>query len=193
MANEAKVVIGLPLADSAVMKAKTAHSIGCAIIRSGGVVTDFILKISCDIVANRTSLVKDAIERGATHILFVDYDMQFPSDTITKLLARDKDIIGVEYNKREFPLKKVLEPLNPKDVSKTEPYKVQYVGTGLLLIKLSVFEELKDQVWFSFGRDANGKTVVGEDVWFCGTARDAGFDVWVDPSVPVKHLGEFGF
>ncbi len=191
MAKEQKhrVVIGMPIADSVAMKARTAHSVACAILKSNGAITDFIMKISCDVVANRTQLVKEAIATGATHLLFVDADMQFPSDTVTKLLAHDKDIVGVEYNKRKFPLEPVLEYQNKSNVL----YRTNVVGTGLLLIRLSIFADMQDEAWFSFGRDREGNTVIGEDVWFANVANDHGFEVWIDPEIRVFHLGEFGF
>ena len=179
----------MPIADSVAMKARTAHSVGCAIIRSGGLIVDFILKISCDVVANRTALVKEAIAAGATHLLFVDADMQFPSDAVTKLLAADKDIVGVEYNKRKFPAEPIFEYQNKSGVL----YKTNVAGTGLMLIKLSIFEKLTQDPWFTFGRNAQGETVVGEDVWFCNVAQDAGFEVWIDPTIKTYHLGEYGY
>jgi len=186
--KEKKVIIAVPCSDSASMKARTAHSIGCIIITSGSKVIDFLLRISCDVVSSRTWLVNEAIKRGATHILFVDSDMILPDDSLDKLLAHDKDIVGAEYNKREFPLKGVYEPLEEK---KTDAlYKAKHVGTGLLLIKLDVFYDLKGP-WFNFGRDSQGALALGEDVWFCNTARDAGFDVWIDPTIKVLHAGEY--
>ena len=103
MASKTKVIIALPCTDSAVMRAHTAHSIGCAIIGSEGVVIDFLLRLSCDIVSSRTWLVNEAIKKGATHILFIDSDMLFPENTLRQLLSHKKEIVGVEYNKREFP------------------------------------------------------------------------------------------
>ena len=184
-----KVVIGMAIAESGAMKARTAHSVACAILRSEGVISDFIMKISCDVVANRTQLVKEAILAGGTHLLFVDSDMQFPSDAVTKLLKADKDIVGVEYNKRIMP----PTPIFNYENKQATLYQTNVVGTGLMLIKLSIFEKMKDEVWFTFGRNKNGDTVVGEDVWFCNTARDAGFEVWCDPTIKVYHLGEYGF
>lgn len=186
--NKAKVVIGMPVSDSVAMKAKTALAIGQTILKSK-VVVDYILKISCDIVANRTALVKDALAQGATHLLFVDSDMLFPPDALEKMLSHDKDIVGVEYNKRQFPLEPVFVQPNKQDTL----YKSQVVGTGLMLIKLSIFKKMVNDPWFSFGRNAQGETTLGEDVWFCRTAGDAGFEVWVDPTIKVFHLGEFGY
>src|SRR3990167_9013525 len=101
---QTKIFIGVPVSDSAAMNAYTAHSIGAAIIGAGGLVSDFILRQSCDIVSNRTYLVNAALKTDATHILFIDCDMTFPHDIIQTLLAHNKEIVGVEYNKRKFPL-----------------------------------------------------------------------------------------
>jgi hypothetical protein len=194
--KEIKVVVGVPCADSASMKAQTAHTIGCTILRSEGLVIDFLLRMSCDIVSNRTWLVNEAIKRGATHLLFVDCDMMFGPEALKKLLAHGKEIVGVEYNKREFPLKGVYEPLESKADTL---YKAKFAGMGLMLIDLSIFPKIgkpsemhpRGNPWFSFGRDSQGALVLGEDAWFSNVARDAGIDTWIDPTIKVAHIGEY--
>lgn len=192
--NEIKVIIGVPVADTDAMRALTAQSIGGCIIGAGGLVIDMILRRSCDIASNRTWLVNEAIKNGGTHILFVDSDMIFPDDIIKRLLAHKKEIIGVKYKKREFPVKWLYEPIGEE--SETEIFKAKHTGAGLMLIDLSIFKSkfkpLKG-AWFNFGRDSQGALVLGEDVWFCNTARDAGYDVWVDGSIKVGHIGEYIF
>ena len=190
--NKAKVLIGLPASE--MMKAKTAHAIGCLIVENPDLILDFLLIQSCDIASSRMWLAHQAVEKGATHLLFIDSDMLFPPSVLKTLLSRDKDIIGVEYNKRQFPLQTVTAYFPDEPKSETEPFKVGVAGTGVLLIKTDVFKNPDiDKNWFSFGRNAEGKNVIGEDGWFCNTARDAGYDIWVDPTVKVLHLGEYGF
>lgn len=195
-----KVIIGVPVSDTDAMRALTAQAIGGAIIgahKAGIDVEDMVLRRSCDIVSNRTWLVRYALEANATHLLFVDSDMLFPSDTIPRLLAHKKEIIGVKYKKREFPIKWLYEGLG--DESETDLFRVKHVGTGLMLIDLSIFENLgkpknegeRPTAWFSFGRDSQGALAMGEDVWFCNVARDAGYDVWVDPTLQIGHIGEY--
>ena len=183
-----KVVIAVPCADAAFMKARTAASISHVIIESKGKVIDMLLRISCDIVSSRTWLVLEAIRNGATHILFVDSDMLFGADTLDRLLAHGKEIVGVQYNKREFPLVGVYAPLG--ETSEDDLYKASHVGTGLLLIDLSVFAKFTGP-FFNFGRDSQGSLAIGEDVWFCKTEQDAGYDVWIDPSITTGHCGEY--
>lgn len=190
--KEIRVVVGMPATET--MKAKTAHAIGAMILHSADKIIDFLLIQSCDISSSRTWLAKQAVEKGATHLLFIDSDMLFPSDVLDQLLAREKDIVGVEYHKRKFPLETVTVYMPGQEKSETEPFKVGIAGTGVMLINTDVFKNpTLDKNWFSFGRDAEGKTVIGEDGWFCNTARASGYDVWVDPVVKVLHLGEFGF
>lgn len=181
------------------MDAKTAHAIGSAIIKSEGKVVDFIIHQSCDIVSARTTLVKEALKKDLTHILFIDSDMYFPADIINTLISREKDIIGVEYHKRKFPLETIGVPMIER--ATTIPYIAKYAGTGFLLIHLDVFRDEKlgaptehspnGNPWFNFGRDSQGTHVMGEDVWFCNVARDAGYDIWIDPTIMVKHVGEY--
>lgn len=185
-----KIIIGVPVADNDAMRALTAQAISGAIIGADGLVVDMVLRRSCDIVSNRTWLVRYAIEQGATHLLFVDADMLFPADLIPKLLAHKKEIVGVKYKKREFPVKWLYQTLENEPESETEIFKVAHTGTGVLLIDLSVFEKLQGP-WFNFGRDSQGALVMGEDVWFCNSARDAGYDVWIDPTINIGHIGEY--
>lgn len=186
--DKIKVIIGVPVSDTDAMRALTAQAISGAIIGAKEYVIDMVLRRSCDIVSNRTWLVQNAIKAGATHILFVDSDMLFPYDIIPKLLAHKKEVVGVEYNKREFPLKRLCEPLNERTEDKI--YKAKYTGTGVLLVDLSVFKKMGSP-WFNFGRGKEGQLVMGEDIWFCNTAREAGYDIWVDPTLQVKHIGEY--
>lgn len=190
--NQTKVLIGLPALE--MMKTKTAHALGCLLLESPELILDFLVIQSCDIASNRMWLAKQAVEKGATHLLFIDSDMLFPPTALKTLLSRDKDIIGVEYHKRQFPLQTVTA-YDPKvEKSETEPFRVGVAGTGLMLIKTAVFKNPKmNKNWFSFGRNAEGKNVIGEDGWFCNTAKEAGYNVWVDPTIKVLHLGEYGY
>ena len=199
-------MLAVPCQDT--IKARTAfslvHNVNALLTDSYAdeVEIDFVLRIGCDIIGSRVWLVRNAIKSGATHILFVDHDMYFPPDTLKKLIEADKDIIGAAYNFRQFPLKSTAIPLGTEPTDgeykvdpatlPTEPFKATTLGTGLLLIKLSVFEKIAEP-WFLFGRNKEGELVQGEDTYFCVRAREAGFDVWAHPSLGVKHAGEYLF
>lgn len=192
--NKAKVYIGIPCQDT--IKAKTAFSLVHA-VRNVDFEYDFIMRLGCDIIGSRAWLARQAVKNGSTHLLFVDSDMFFPPikekgrfvSPITRLLEQDKDIIGASYNFRSLPEKSTAFPL-AESPDKSRPYKCHAVGTGFLLIKTSVFEKVEEP-WFQFGRNAEGEMVRGEDVHFCQKAIEAGYEVWADPTIGVKHLGEY--
>lgn len=189
--TETKIIIGMACQD--IMHSSTAHSIGCAIIGDPTII-DFLVYKGCDIVSARTWLVREALKKDATHLLFVDHDMLFPYDAIKRLVAHKKDIVSVEYHKRKFPLEKVTKPV--AEESTTELYEGKVLGTGFMLIDLSIFrnkEKPMGEPWFNFGRDSQGQLALGEDAWFVNTARDAGYESWVDPTIKVRHLGEYAF
>lgn len=191
-----------------IVRARTAHAIGCAIMASKGLVVDFLLKQSCELASARTWLVQQAIKNGGTHLLFWDSDI-VPVNTkvgedfniIEKLLSHNKPIVGVQYNKRTFPLEPVYKSHHKEwqdKVSETELFEAQFAATGLLLIDLSIFEKEwvdpqtgRKTPWFSFGRDSQGALTLGEDAWFCNSARDNGFSTFIDPTIKVLHCGEY--
>src|SRR3990167_1292085 len=142
--KDIKVMIAL--ASQSTVLARTAFSLVHA-VRHVPFDVDMVLRMGCDIVGSRTWLVKEAIKRGMTHILFVDHDMYFPPgktedgrmiSPIHCLLEHDKDIIGAPYNFRQLPLKSTARALEER-ADLTKPYKVKDMGTGFLLIKTSVF------------------------------------------------------
>ncbi len=187
--KKARVMIAVPCTNF--MDAKTAHSIGGAIIKGEGMVVDFIIRQSCEISSARSWLIQEALQKQLTHILFVDSDMYLPSDIIPRLVKREKDIIGVEYPKRKFPIETIGAPLTERTEDK--PYEAGYAGTGCMLIDLSIFknpEKPFPQPWFSFAT-RGGELIMGEDVFFCNMARQAGYEVWIDPTIKVGHVGEF--
>src|SRR5438552_171539 len=55
---------------------------------------------SADIVTARNVLASALLTQGATHILFVDSDMQFDPSTVAKMIKADEPIIGCVYPRR---------------------------------------------------------------------------------------------
>lgn len=186
MANKPRIFIGLTC--QRFVFARTVFSLMGA-LKSADYEFMFSTEMCCDIAAGRNRLAKLAKEAKATHLLFVDYDMYFPPEAISKLLKEDKDIIGAAYNKRAEPISSTAVPIE-EPAPNDKLYKCQTIGAGLMLIKMSVFDTLKSP-WFLFGYDEDGSMRYGEDTYFCQHAiNKAGLDVWADPTIGVKHIGE---
>lgn len=141
----------------------------------------------------RERLVKKAIELGCTHLLFVDSDMVFDKDELQRLVEANKDVVGANYNRRKLPLENtasISEQVIEDKPENDDVLKADYVGTGFMLIKLSIFDFLPEP-WFFFESNGDGDLVQGEDYWFCQLARKHNFEVWCDLSANVGHVGDY--
>ncbi len=184
-----RICIGIP--SNGTVKTRTLFAITRMLNRSP-LKFEVLTHDSCYIHVNREALVKRAIEGGFSHILFIDSDMFFDTGSAEQLLNRDKDIIGADYNYRELPLRGTLKELEGEEEPINGLKKCAGIATGFLMIKTSVFKKLKHP-WFFYEMDENGLTVQGDDIWFCNRAREAGFDIWCDTTVNIKHIGEYLF
>lgn len=171
---------------------KTAGIAGCGLhffMPSGGMVDQA-----------RNEAAKEALSVGASHLLFIDSDMIFPEDGILTLASRDKLIIGANYNLRRLPLMSTVK-MSDENGEMTQvvgeqipkyPFKCYAVGTGFMLIRTEVFRILEgDKPWFFYESKEDG--TIGEDVNFCKKARAKGIDIWCDPTIEVKHIGDYAY
>jgi len=147
---------------------------------------------------SRNKIVEEAIKEGSTHLMFIDHDQTFPETGISTLLSRNKDIIGGCYNMRGLPLRTtVMVPINenesrllsPNEVPK-EPFRCSVVPAGFMLIKMEALKKMEPP-YFSF--DPLDNRLVGEDVYFCRKANKLGIEVWCDPTIPIKHIGDYAY
>ena len=122
------------------------------------------------IADQRTKLIEMSLKQGATHILFLDSDMRFPSNLVEKLARHDKDIIACNYATRRLPVKTVAF----KDFStlsyiysidKTGLEECDAVGMGAMLIKADVFRKLA-YPWFQIHYLPTARMWAGEDMFF---------------------------
>lgn len=134
----------------------------------------------------REELAQKSLDLGCTHLLFIDSDMFFEKDAIIKLIKRNKDIIGVNYNRRKINGgSTVSNPIKKNGLSKCEA-----VATGFMLIKTDVFRAMEHQ-WFFWESDKQGKILTGEDYWFCRKAKEMGYNIYVDFTLDIKHIGDY--
>jgi cellulose synthase/poly-beta-1,6-N-acetylglucosamine synthase-like glycosyltransferase len=152
----------------------------------------------------RNSLVRTAVEEKCDYILFIDADMRFPKTTLERLLAHKKDIIGVNATTRMMPPKPTARNIQINEdgsVDWLEIFsnkekgigKVDAIGCGVMLIKTSCLKNIP-QPYFYFEQLLKGK-LLGEDIYFCIKAKDAGIDTWVDHdlSMEIGHVGSYTY
>lgn len=145
----------------------------------------------------RHRLVMEAMKLRAQAILFVDSDMVFSYDSLSRLVDADKDIIGVQAVMRAEPHASNCYDFDDKPVLYSDEIKkIKYIGTGLILVKTHVFEKIGLPYFKSTYNKDNGRWQ-GEDLNFCDRAREAGFDIWNHGplSKKLEHIGskKYGF
>lgn len=193
------IAVAMPMADDEI-RFKTMISVIGLIFRTRHRLHPFGIR-GYDTPDNRIRLVRQAQEFGCDKLLFVDSDMEFEEDALNKLLVHEKPIVGANYFTRDpnnyHATAKLMGTDGPTGETTsgavpTEPFEAFAVGTGLCLIDMAVFHTLP-QPWFKTVHDEDGRMVYSDDTWFCKQARAHGFPVWCDPTIHVKHLGEFGY
>lgn len=189
--KNALIFIGVPCLDT--IKTETTTS-----LMNMAAVCKYPAKLnvhkSCYVHVARNAIVKEALENGASHVMFIDSDMQFPGDSINTLMDHDKDIVGGLYFRRQPPhWPTVMRIEDKKMMVVTNPpadklFQVDVAATGFLLIKTEVFKKIEPP-YFYFNQ-FHGK-YVGEDTYFCVKARKNNIKIWIDPTIPLGHVGEY--
>ncbi len=150
----------------------------------------------------RTKLVQKAQEIGATHIFFVDSDMQFPAWTLHRMLEQKKEVLACNCVTKSLPTVPTAR-FNDGTVSGTPVRHFDYdgtvdcipvwrVGTGVMLIEMGVFEKIGHPY---FPITQVGSEIVGEDWGFCQRCEDAGIEIYVDlvMSPYIGHIGRLEY
>jgi GT2 family glycosyltransferase len=157
------------------------------------------------IAENRNYCVIQAQRNNSDYLLFIDDDMVFPKDTLEKLMSHKVGVVGVNSYSRCLPPASTVGLMDAKGQYMhpdkhtawqmqipTEPFICYFVGAGVMLINMKVFDDIKAP-YFAFTTDKKGQVVNGEDGTFCDKARKVGFDIWCDPTIKIGHLGEFEY
>ena len=186
----------------------------------------------------RNLLAQHFLKSNATHLMFIDADIRFNPEQIFPMLEADKDIICGIYPKKEInwtTVKMAMDANVPNDQLKfhtgafvvnlvdyqtevtvpvNEPVEIWNGGTGFMLIKREVFENLAGKVptylnnvldmtnkengetineFFATSIEDDTRILLSEDYYFCKKAREHGMKVWAAPWVQLAHIGTYAF
>jgi hypothetical protein len=121
---------------------------------------------------------------------------------ISRLLAHDVDIVATNCARRRMPTgptAQVYKENGDRELVWSMPestglQEVGSVGMGVMLIKAGVFKALSEP-WYETPWRSDKRGYIGEDVFFCKKAREAGFKIWIDHDVSkeIGHIGTFEF
>jgi hypothetical protein len=166
----------------------------------------------CSVVSRaRNLLVQDMLESDADYLVFIDSDINFEPEDILRLMAWAQDskkgiVAGVprvrDVNKTYIA---DLDHDENGDLTMNAMGLVRAtrVATAFMLIQRNVIETMiaAHPEWQYYDKRCD-KTVpalfdfklteegyIGEDFLFCDRARELGFEVWVDPTISLGHMG----
>lgn len=139
-------------------------------------------------------------------IFWIDSDIEWEFDDFYRLYTSGLNIVSGLYALDPSGKVAVNYPNDrgvPTAVNKVEfllhdhPVEVGGVGFGFVCMKYGVFESIA-RPWFLIGKvqwspDSEMRVNVGEDYSWCGKAQQAGYKIYVDPTVKVKHHKETVF
>lgn len=176
------------------------------------------------------------LNSGCDYLFFIDADQSFKPEDVLRMIEEDKDIIGGVVPKKrinwnsiyeaaqhgipadmlskfsgEFNLSLLPQQEQPEDFTKS--FEVSHIGTGMMIIKRSVFDKLKDSVrsYIYTGSGVLGinpgdkihefwntsiskeGTWMGEDVNFCYMWRELGGKIYAAPYAKTTHVGSYEF
>jgi hypothetical protein len=166
----------------------------------------------CSVVSRaRNLLAQDMLESDCTDLMFIDSDINFEPEDILRLLAWTSDpkkgiVAGVP---RTRSTDKVY--IATLDYDENEELtmngmglvRAKRVATAFMMIRRDVFETLdaahpewryydertKRTVPCMFDFMKTDEGYIGEDFLFCDRVREHGFEVWIDPTIKLGHMG----
>ncbi len=139
-----------------------------------------------------------------SNLMMIDDDMIFPPDTLVKMLAHEKEFVSCNAYRKVPPYAPIAQIWNTEsdsfntihiDPAHGKLRRISTIGTGLVLVKMSVFEKINFP-WFEFSyawdpqnhHAIEGYVLIGEDLNFCFKMADNGIGVYCDFSINVGHI-----
>lgn len=192
--KNAKVAICVPVRDN--VTAVFAQSLAMLTKKCGESEQKISLHMvmGSEVAMQRQQLAEEALTTDCTHLLWLDADMKFPTNTLQALLSHNKDIIACNYSTRVAPHRPVAfrseHDLDARVHNGNGIQKIFAVGMGCMLVKRQVYETMA-KPYFSVTWNDDYTNLVGEDIYFCTRAKEAGYEIWLenDISKNIAHVG----
>ena len=167
------------------------------------------------LVERSRSIAASAFLRSDADVMIsIDSDIWFrPIDAVALCQkALEKQIIGALYMTRNIKTQPAM--MLPAETvvfaENAEPVQVPFISTGFMAMTKPPLEALKATLPLcheSWGESSfwpfylpyvvewpdDGHILLSEDWAFCQRAKDAGFGVWLDPSIRLSHHGDYGY
>ena len=139
----------------------------------------------------RNMLAAEAIDDGCEYVLWLDSDMVFTPDLMQCLhvhMLLGYDFMSALYFKRVLPTEPVVYKRDgtpwtnyPQDMV----FRIGAAGLGACMMKTALIKALWDRYGPPFNPGTDG---TGEDIAFCKRATEAGYKLFCDSGIKVRHV-----
>lgn len=159
-------------------------------IHGEGALVTYSIHPRAHVVTARNAAAQQALETGASWVLWVDDDMSPPHDLMEVLHRTGCDFVGALAYRREPPHEPCVARFEDQVARFFDPDPTQALvdadltGFACLLTQRRVIEAVHER---TAGRPFQLRADVGEDFFFCVHAREAGFRLKIVPTVVVGH------
>lgn len=150
------------------------------------------------------------------YLFFLDSDIGFGPEDVLKLISYKQPIVCGAYPMKTIPLRYNFTISQPEQ-RKNNLIKIEGIGMGFVLIHRSVFvniskafpnlkyippaddsnlsptyNEMNNSYHF-FMEHKEGDSYLSEDKSFFYRANSIGYDIWLDPTIKLQHIGSHIF
>ena len=166
----------------------------------------------CSVVSRaRNLLAQDMLESSCDYLMFIDSDINFDPDAIFRLLAFSEDprkgiiaaVPRVRSENRVYIADLDYDESGELTMNAMGLVRARRVATAFMLVRREVFvtmvEAHPEWTYYDKRSDRNLTAMfdfkvteegyMGEDFLFCDRTRELGFEVWVDPTIELGHMG----
>lgn len=163
----------------------------------------------------RNAAVAHFLASDCSHLMFIDSDIEFDSESVIKLLNHNKEVIAGVYPKKYYVMERMFTAEEVVDypiagqvnLNNEGLVESEYLPTGFLMIEKVVFEKMiKAYPELKYSNDINGygdldtfydffrvsvrnNILESEDWGFCSLWRELGGKVLLDPTIQLGHIG----
>lgn len=143
----------------------------------------------------RSLVAQEFLDGAASRLFWIDSDMVWTPDDFMKLLglSTKMGVVGATYSvKSETKPRFIVKHPDMTDFDMNEfgCLKVDGMGLGFTIVKREVIERLaavkKPHI---FREDFVDGQLRGEDIAFFADVAALGYDIWLDPTIELGHVG----
>lgn len=161
----------------------------------------------------RNQMVTDALAQGFTETMWIDSDIAFDPRSVERLRSHGLPIsCGIYPKKGKRELAIHVMPGTEKIVfgSNSPLIEIRYAATGFLHVRREVYDTIQNRLslplcntrWKNpmlpffqpmIHQEPWGSWYLAEDYAFCERVKQAGFQIFADPSFRLGHIGSYTY